>query len=149
MHDTGDLNSPTGKLVTVVVIAAVIGIAVISGGPAPKPSPALAPGATPRTARTKDIVAIKAEEALKRAREAQVKGDLQDAFTWMRIAAVLGNAVAQAGLGAMYQGGQGVPRDYAEAIRWYRLAVAQGNGSAHNNLAFMYAMGLGVEPGSP
>ena len=121
MHDTGDLNSPTGKLVTVVVIAAVIGIAVISGGPAPKPSPALAPGATSRTARTKDIVAIKAEEALKRAREAQVKGDLQDAFTWMRIAAVLGNAVAQAGLGLCIKEARACPvttqRQYA-GIGW-------------------------------
>jgi TPR repeat protein len=114
MYVKADLNSPTGKLVTMVAIAAVIGIAVISGRPAPQPSRAPAPGAPPTTARTKDIDTIKAEEALKRARESQAKGDLRDAFTWMRIAAVLGDAVAQAGLGAMYQGGQGVPQDYAQ-----------------------------------
>ena len=45
-------------------------------------------------------------------------------------AAAEGNAEAQAGLGAMYAKGDGVPKSYAEAIKWYRLAADQGDAAA-------------------
>ena len=61
-----------------------------------------------------------------------------------RLAAVQGNADAQAMLGAMYAEGQGVSQDDAEAVKWFRLAAAQGYVSSQFNLGVMYAKGQGV-----
>jgi TPR repeat protein len=43
-----------------------------------------------------------------------------------------------------YNGGQGVPRDYAEAAKWFHLAADQRDAHAQNNLGLMYAQGQGV-----
>jgi len=45
-----------------------------------------------------------------------------------------GNADAQHRVGRMYEGGYGVPLDYAEAVKWYRKAADQGNAYAQSNL---------------
>jgi len=44
----------------------------------------------------------------------------------------------------MYQGGKGVPQDYAEAVKWYRLAANQGDLAGQFNLGMMYEGGKGV-----
>jgi TPR repeat protein len=44
----------------------------------------------------------------------------------------------------MYEGGLGVPQDFAEAIRWYRKAAEQGDAGALNSLGGMYRKGVGV-----
>ena len=55
-----------------------------------------------------------------------------------------GNAKSQFYMGAMYDDGQGVPRDYKEAVKWYRLAAEQGHASAQYNLGVSYDKGEGV-----
>ena len=47
-------------------------------------------------------------------------------------------AEAQKLLGAMYQDGLGVPKDYAEAVKWYRKAAEQGDAPAQFELAELY-----------
>ena len=55
-----------------------------------------------------------------------------------------GHARAQAGLGVMYEEGQGVPQDYKTAVKWYTLAAEQGDTYAQTNLGHMYDNGDGV-----
>lgn len=56
-----------------------------------------------------------------------------------------GNAVAQAGVAAMYELGRGVEQDDAEAVEWLRQSAGQGNLDAQRNLAGKYYQGCGVE----
>ena len=58
--------------------------------------------------------------------------------------AKLGDVVAQADVGLMYELGQGVPQDYAEAVKWYRLAAEQGDVGAQFKLGFIYGNDKGV-----
>src|SRR5215471_11681464 len=44
----------------------------------------------------------------------------------------------------MYEGGKGVPQDYAEAVKWCRKAADQGYSAAQFNLGTAYANGQGV-----
>lgn len=55
-----------------------------------------------------------------------------------------GDADAQFNLGAMYDEGRDVPRDYRKAFRWYSKAADQGILEAQNNLGTMYHHGEGV-----
>jgi TPR repeat protein len=66
------------------------------------------------------------------------------ALAQYRKAADLGNTLAQASVGWMYQNGYGVPRDNAEALKWYRPAAAQGNALAQTALGWLYQNGQGV-----
>ncbi len=47
-------------------------------------------------------------------------------------------------LGAMFENGQGVPRDCKAAASWYRKAADQGLARAQHNLGDLYARGDGV-----
>ena len=60
------------------------------------------------------------------------------------LAASLGNAEAQAGIGSFYMAGEGVSRNVNEGTKWLELAVAQGNADAMFSLGFAYAKGEGV-----
>ncbi|MHB8370669.1 MAG: caspase family protein, partial [Leptospirales bacterium] len=51
---------------------------------------------------------------------------------------------AQYNLGFLYNGGQGVPKDYGKAAHWYRLAARQGYADAQFNLGILYDNGHGV-----
>src|ERR1700723_2570184 len=51
-----------------------------------------------------------------------------------RIRAEQGDAKSQWALGAMYNYGRGVPKDYVEAVRWYRKSAEQGYAKAEFNL---------------
>ena len=55
-----------------------------------------------------------------------------------------GDAQAQLDLGARYDTGEGVTRDFAEAAAWYRRAAEQGNAEAQFNLGNMYDAGEGI-----
>jgi TPR repeat protein len=59
-----------------------------------------------------------------------------------------GIAEAQINLGMMYEGGQGIPKDFKEAVRLYRLAADQGLTKAQYNLGLMYAHGKGIDKDS-
>lgn len=68
----------------------------------------------------------------------------EEALAWYGLAAVQGNAMAQASLGDMYFQGLGVAQDYAIAAEWLRKAAEQGNVNAQYNLGVMYKKALGV-----
>ncbi len=55
-----------------------------------------------------------------------------------------GDPVAQYNLGASYEGGHGLPKDYAKAAMWYRKAAEQGHAAAQYSLGMMYSHGSGV-----
>jgi hypothetical protein len=73
-----------------------------------------------------------------------VKQDYQQALTWYRKSAELGNAVGQYNLGWMYQHGLGVKQDYVQAVTWYRRAAGKGLSEAENQLGMLYEDGNGV-----
>jgi hypothetical protein len=77
-------------------------------------------------------------------RNAYDRGDYATALKEWKPLAEQGRAEAQAGLGVMYDLGDGVSQDYAAAARWYRLAAEQGDAKAQNNLGFLYEYGQGV-----
>ena len=45
----------------------------------------------------------------------------------------------------MYEGGLGVPEDYASAVMWFRRAADQGLKTAQWDLGLMYENGFGVQ----
>ena len=55
------------------------------------------------------------------------KGNYDLALNEFRPLAEKGDVNAQASLGAMYQYGQGMERNYLEANKWYRLASDHGH----------------------
>ena len=55
-----------------------------------------------------------------------------------------GDVEAQFALGAMYNYGKGVPKDYQLAVKWYKLAAEQGDAESQNLLGLMYDLGNGV-----
>ena len=65
-----------------------------------------------------------------------------------RKAADQGYAFAQNNLGAMYENGQGVAKDYAQAVVWYRKAAAQGIELAKANLKRLSAQDAAGPPAS-
>ena len=75
---------------------------------------------------------------------AYARGDYPQVLADFRRSAAQGNALAETGLGAMYNDGLGMPKNYAEALKWYRLAAAQGYAPAETSLGVMYANGYGV-----
>ena len=63
---------------------------------------------------------------------------------WYRKAADQGHTGAQTNLGAAYEAGLGVERDFAQAADWYRKAADHGNAVAQYNLGNLYGSGRGV-----
>lgn len=53
---------------------------------------------------------------------------------WYERAATAGNAIAMTNLGALYENGWGVPKDYTHARQWYEKAAAGGYEIAKQNL---------------
>jgi TPR repeat protein len=53
-------------------------------------------------------------------------GDYATALREWTPLAKQGNADAQSLLGAMYNEGQGVPKNHKTAVKWYKLAAEQG-----------------------
>lgn len=73
-----------------------------------------------------------------------VEQDYQEAVTWYKKAAELGDADGQFALGVMYVNGLGVIRDEIEAMQWFRKAAEQGHAPSQTNIGSMYAFGQGV-----
>jgi hypothetical protein len=64
--------------------------------------------------------------------------------TVYRRQADLGNAMAMANLGRMYEfGNGGLPKDDTEAVQWYRRGAEASSGQAMASLAYMYERGRG------
>ena len=68
----------------------------------------------------------------------------QEAFKWNRLSAEQGYDMAQYVLGAMYFGGQGVPKDQAKAAKWLRFAAKKGLAFAQTSMGKIYKYGNGV-----
>ena len=65
---------------------------------------------------------------------------------WYRKAGRAGNGNALAGIGELYQNGNGVPRDYAEARSWYRKVADAGSPAGMRDLlGLSYRDGLDVD----
>jgi len=73
------------------------------------------------------------------------KRDYAGALAEFQPAAQRGSAVAQVGLGYLYEHGFAVPQAYDDAHAWYRKAAQQGNGQAMARIARLYTLGLGVQ----
>ena len=88
------------------------------------------------------------------AASAPVGGDVADAdladldVAQLRRIAEQGDAAAQTELGARYETGRGVARDYEEAVRWYRLAADQGHARGQASFGAAYHNGTGVSQDS-
>lgn len=78
------------------------------------------------------------------AKAAYERGEDATALNLFRPLAEQGDPAAQFWLGAMYDLGRGVPKDFGTAALWYRRAAEQGNPMAQHNLATMYEQGQGV-----
>jgi predicted aspartyl protease len=70
-------------------------------------------------------------------------GDVQ-ALEQLRAVAGKGDVIAAFTLGAIYQNGDGVPKDAEAAARWYLKAAEQGYADAQYSLGWMYDAGEGV-----
>ena len=68
-----------------------------------------------------------------------------NATSWLRKAAELDCAEAQAQLGAIYFLGEGVERNSELGISWIRKAAEQGNAEGQLSLGLAYDIGVGVE----
>jgi Caspase domain/Sel1 repeat len=77
-------------------------------------------------------------------RAATARKDYAEARRLYDKAAAAGYAMAMNNIGAIYEGGDGVPRNYAEAARWYGKAVAAGEPTAMVDLGWLYETGHGV-----
>ena len=65
------------------------------------------------------------------------------AMAELRKPAAAGNVDAIYDIGALYDGGNGVPRDYSKAMKWWRKAASAGDGLAMVGIGYLY-MGHGV-----
>lgn len=133
-------GSAFGKLASIAVIAvfAIVAIAGIkafqlrSAGRKSSERPTgqngenleTSPKAEKQT-ETKEAYPFTYEEAMKRAKQGDAKGQLN--------------------LGVRYYFGDGVRQDYSEAVRWFQMAAEQGEPKAQFNLGVCYRDGTGVE----
>lgn len=71
-------------------------------------------------------------------------GDYERAIPEMRLAANMGDSVAQEAMGILYAFGMGVPKNDEEAIRWFRRAGPDPGGEVAPDPAAsaMYAVGM-------
>ena len=72
-------------------------------------------------------------------------GSVFCSFSFYGKAAEQGKATAQASLGWMFCGGQGVKQDNAKALSWFHKAAEQGSAKVQANLGIMYELGQGVK----
>jgi uncharacterized caspase-like protein len=79
-------------------------------------------------------------------RVANARKDYAEARWLYDRAAAAGYAMAMNNIGALYEGGEGVPVNYAEAVTWYGKAVAAGEPIAMVDLGWLYEHGHGVKP---
>lgn len=90
------------------------------------------------------ICAQAAGGPLEEGQDALRRGDYAAAMARLLPLASGGDAQAQYELGRMYEGGQGVAKDFGKAADWYRKSGTAGDHRAQLLLALMYARGEGV-----
>ena len=73
-----------------------------------------------------------------------VQKDLDEAFRWLRLAALAEKPEAQALLGDMYRWGHGCVQDYDQARCWFSAAAKHQVARAEFGLGDIYYQGLGV-----
>ncbi len=73
------------------------------------------------------------------ARAVWKRGNAMQAFALFKQAADKGSAIAVNAMGLMYEGGEGVARDYAKALELYQLAGDRGLVLSWANIAALYA----------
>ncbi len=61
-------------------------------------------------------------------------GNLGEAVKWVRLSADNGNSAAQYTMGALYEGGKGVPQSRSDAIAWYTKSAEKNNAAAKSAL---------------
>jgi serine/threonine-protein kinase len=107
---------------------AVIGLAaVLVAGTQNNPPPGQALQARVTAPTVTDANGAAWQQALARARAAEMEGKLVQAIRDYREAAASGSGGAAKRLGEIYgRGGPGVDRDMAEAVRWNRQAQERG-----------------------
>ena len=71
--------------------------------------------------------------------------DYDYSAVWFRMAAEQGNALAQNGLGIMYNLGWGLPVDYEQSLYWIERSAIQGDTLGQYWLGIAYLSGNGVE----
>lgn len=79
------------------------------------------------------------------AREALERGQRRAGVAALRAAAHDGDARAQNHLGALYEDGDLVVRNFGRAVFWYRKAAEQGDPRGQLNLGRMYRGGMGIQ----
>ena len=70
--------------------------------------------------------------------------EVDEVVTGWRAAAAEGLALAQYGLGTLFESGRGVGQDDREAARWFKKAADQGHAQAQFNLGILFKEGRGV-----
>lgn len=89
-------------------------------------------------------LALPAQAAFEEGLAAYSRGDYATAFKEWRPLAELGNPIAQAFLGGLYENGFGVAQNGQEAVKWYRAAAEQGFSLAQYDLGRLYQQGIHV-----
>jgi tetratricopeptide (TPR) repeat protein len=82
-------------------------------------------------------------------RVATARKDYTEARRLYDKATAAGYAMAMNNIGAIYEGGEGVPVNYAEAARWFGKAVAAAEPVAMLDLGWLYESGHGVKKDLP
>lgn len=109
---------------TFAVIGLAAALAAATSDNPPPGQAALAKATAPTYADERDE---KWQQALARARAAEIEGKLAEAVRHYRMAAVSGSGGAAKRLGEIYvRGAPGVERDMAEGMRWNRQAEERG-----------------------
>ena len=88
---------------------------------------------------------ITCHAGMKEALASMQTGDFDKAVSEIQLIATNGDAEAQYYLGAMYNDGKGVKKNYTDAAYWFTKSAEQGYSIAQYNLAMYYLHGLGVE----
>lgn len=70
--------------------------------------------------------------------------ELPEAIDLLNQAVAQNDAMAQVGMGHLYQAGRGVAQDYAQAAALYKRAAVNGNAEGQLALARLYELGKGV-----
>jgi TPR repeat protein len=122
----------------------------LSEAAAPEPAPqdaCAAPSPSPAEPPASDEVGIDWTPPLTLADGAAAykRGDYQLALAAWQPLANKGDAMAENGIGVLYEYGFAVREDANWASQWLRKAVAQGNAQAADNLGWMYERGFGVK----
>ena len=76
---------------------------------------------------------------------AVIAGDPTGSLAWMRAAALLGHAQAQAVLGQWMLNGHGAPRNAEEALQWFLKAAGQKHAMGMNMAGRCYENGWGTK----